>query len=160
MNLETKISHAQNDNFQFTISAQTLNPNLKLTITRPVYGPFLIGFPLYRVLTEIVTNTCSKQKGQTQNVFVSLGIEERIMPPRRVTKAQLQCTISRPREHWIFTRSSWQNNFFLLFRIGFPQTGPHQSHENYTQANASLEERTHDDGVKLGIKIERSGFTR
>ena len=37
--------HAQNDNLQFTISAQTLNANSKLTITRPLYGPFLIGFP-------------------------------------------------------------------------------------------------------------------
>ena len=40
-----------------------------------------------------------KTKGQTRKVFVSLGIEGRIVPPSRGTKVQLQHTISWPHKH-------------------------------------------------------------
>ena len=145
-------------NWQFPI--HNISPNIESKLeahdNTTYLWPFPYWVPMHRVLTEIVTNTCSKQKVKRRMYLWVLELKGVSCHQAELLKCNIQCTISRPRKHWIiFTRSSWQNNFFLLFRIGFPQTGPHQSHENYAQANASLEERPHDDGVNLGSQFCR-----
>lgn len=143
--------------WQFTI--HNISPNIESKLeahdNTTSLWPFPYWVPTYRVVTEIVTNTYSKQKVKRGMYLWVLELKGVSCHQAKVPKVQLQHTISWPRKHWIFTRSSWQNDFFLLFRIGFPQTGPHQSHENYTQANASLEEWPHNEGVNLGSKFCR-----
>lgn len=80
-------------------------------------------------------------------------IEGCVMLPSPVSNVQLQCTISWSSKYRILTQCLWQHDLSLLFLIGFPNAGLHQSHEKHTQTNASLEERTHDDVVKFWITI-------
>lgn len=96
--------HAQNDNLQFTISAQTLNPNSKLTITRPVYGPFfLIGFPRTGFSPKSWQILTQNKRSNAECICESWNLKGVSCHQAWGTKVQLQHTIiCWPCKHWFF----------------------------------------------------------